>query len=110
MTKKKIGLVGTVIMTFLLTTTAFASQATGGNGHYSAGFSKSGGYSYASTYVSQDAQANQQVGIHLNGSNTKVKSATKVGNGSQNISYAGTNTYGAYYVSGSYPTFHGSLY
>lgn len=110
MVKKRVAVLGAVIMTLLISTVAFAGSARNDDDHYSAGFSRSSnGYSYADTYVKGDSGADANVSIRLRGSGRKLASDEQGGNGPINIHAASTNTYCNYYIHGSYQTLQGTF-
>lgn len=109
MIKKRVTVLGSVIMTLLISSVAFAGSARNDDDHYSAGFSKSNGYSYADTYVKGDPSADANVGIHSRSSGGKIVGTERRGNGSINIQCASTNTYCNYYIHGAYQTLQGSF-
>lgn len=108
MLKKKTSILAGLLLTAVISCPALASSAKSVNGHYSAGYSTGGGYTYANTYA--DSYALQQIGIRLKGSGAQVSYKEKRGSGQLNATpYKGTNTYANYYVKGKYGTFYGSL-
>ncbi|KOR25404.1 hypothetical protein [Clostridium sp. L74] len=106
MLKKKSMILGSAIMCLLISGSAFASSATGGKGNYSASLSRSGGYTYISSYVQNDPSARQTIGLKWDGGS---KSKARTGNGNVDLNCPSKNSYGSYNTTGHYGTFRGIL-